>query len=112
MNGFEEFQKIGKDNFDVAVKSFGELNKSFQAIATEVNDYSKKAFEDGTATFEKLAGAKSVEQAVEIQTDYAKKAYEDYVAGASKIGELYVDLAKEIYKPVEDVLAKKVTPSA
>ena len=44
---------------------------------------------------------------VEIQTDYAKKAYEDYVAGASKIGELYVDLAKEIYKPVEDVLAKK-----
>lgn len=112
MNGFEEFQKFGKNNFDVAVKSFGELNKSFQAIATEVNDYSKKAFDEGTATFEKLSGAKSVEQAVEIQTNYAKKVYEDYVAGASKIGELYVDLAKEIYKPVEDAMAKKVAPTA
>ena len=108
MNGFEEFQKIGKDNFDATVKSFGEFNKSFQAIATEVTDYSKKAFEEGTATFEKLAGAKSVEQAVEIQTGYAKKVYEDYVAGASKIGEMYVDLAKDIYKPVEDAMAKKV----
>ena len=108
MNGFEDFQKIGKDNFDAAVKSFGEVNKSVQAITTEMTDYSKKAFEEGTATFEKLVSAKSVEQAVEIQTDYAKKAYEEYVAGASKIGELYVDLAKEIYKPVEDALAKKV----
>ncbi len=107
MNGIEDFQKIGKDNFDATVKSFGEVNKSFQAIATEVTDYSKKAFEESTATFEKLVGAKSVEQAVEIQTDFAKKAYENYVGQASKIGEMYVDLAKEIYKPVEDVLAKK-----
>lgn len=108
MNGFEDFQKIGKDNLEAAVKGFGEFNKGFQAITTELTDYSKKAFDEGTATFEKLAGAKSVEQAVEIQTDYAKKAYENYVAEASKIGELYVDLAKEIYKPVEDALAKKV----
>lgn len=107
MNGFEEIQKLGKENMDTAVKTFGEFNKSFQAIATEVTDYSKKAFEEGTATFEKLAGAKSVEQAVQIQSDYAKKAYEDYVTQASKIGEMYVDLAKEFYKPVEDVLAKK-----
>ena len=107
MNGFEEIQKLGKDNMDTAVKAFGEFNKGFQAIATEVTDYSKKAFEEGTATFEKLAGAKSVEQAVQIQSDYAKKAYEDYVTQASKIGEMYVDLAKEFYTPVEDVLAKK-----
>lgn len=107
ISGFEDFQKIGKDNFDAAVKSFGEVNKSFQAIATEVTDYSKKSFEESTATFEKLVGAKSVEQAVEIQTDFAKKAYEDYVSQVSKIGEMYVDLAKEIYKPVEDALAKK-----
>ena len=66
LKGFEEFQKVGKDGFDAAVKSFGEVNKGFQAIAAEVTDYSKKAFEDGTRAFEQLIGAKSVEQAVEI----------------------------------------------
>ena len=73
LKGFEEFQKVGKDGFDAAVKSFGEMNKGFQAIAAEVTDYSKKAFEDGTRAFEQLIGAKSVEQAVEIQSNVCEE---------------------------------------
>ena len=108
VKGFEEFQKVGKDGFDVAVRSFGEMNKGFQAIAAEVTDYSKKAFEDSTRAFEQLVGAKSIEQAVEIQSQYAKKTYDTYVAEMSKIGEMYVGLAKDAYKPVEVALSKKV----
>jgi hypothetical protein len=107
VKGFEDFQKVGKDGFDAAVKSFGEVNKGFQAIAAEVTDYSKKAFEDGTRAFEQLIGAKSVEQAVEIQSQYAKKAYDGYIAEVSKLGEMYAGLARDAYKPVE-VAFKKV----
>ena len=109
LKGFEEFQKVGKDGFDAAVKSFGEMNKGFQAIAAEVTDYSKEAFEDGTRCFEQLIGAKSVEQAVEIQSQYAKKAYDTYIAEMSKIGEMYAGLARDAYKPVESAFAKKVS---
>ncbi len=108
MQGFEEFQKVGKDGFDAAVRSFGEMNKGFQAIAAEVTDYSKKAFEDSTRAFEQLMGAKSIEQAVEIQSSYAKKAYDTYVAEMSKLGEMYAGLAKDAYKPVEAALGKKL----
>ncbi len=109
LKGFEEFQKVGKDGFDAAVKSFGEMNKGFQAIAAEVTDYSKKAFEDSTRCFEQLIGAKSVEQAVEIQSQYAKKAYDTYMAEMSKIGEMYAGLARDAYKPVETAFNKKVS---
>ena len=68
-----------------------------QAIAAEVADYSKKSFEDGSKALEKLFGAKTLEQAIEIQTDFAKTAYEGFIAGATKIGELYADLARETY---------------
>lgn len=108
LKGFEEFQKVGKDGFDAAVKSFGEMNKGFQAIAAEVTDYSKKAFEDGTRAFEQLIGAKSVEQAVEIQSQYAKRAYDTYISEVSKLGEMYAGLARDAYKPVETALTKKV----
>lgn len=108
VKGFEDFQKVGKDGLDAAVKSFGEVNKGFQAIAAEVTDYSKKAFEDGTRAFEQLIGAKSVEQAVQIQSQYAKKAYESYIAEASKLGEMYAGLARDAYKPVEVAYNKKV----
>lgn len=107
IKGIEDFQKMNKDNIEATVRSFGEVNKGFQAIATDWTDYSKKAFEDGTAAFEKLAGAKSVEQAVEIQSTFAKKAYDDYVSQVTKLSEMYVGLAKEAYKPVEAAVAKK-----
>ena len=106
MKNFEDLQQVGKENVDLAMKSMGTLTKGSQAIAVEVADYSKKAFEDGTAAIEKLFGVKSVEKAIELQTEYAKTAYEGFVAKATKIGELYADLAKETYKPFESMLAK------
>ena len=51
-------------------------------------------------------GAKSLEKAMEVQSDYLKSSYEDFVAEATKLGELYADLAKEAYKPFEGALAK------
>jgi hypothetical protein len=103
----EQFQKVGKDSFDAAVKSLGEVNKGLQAIAAEVTDYSKKAVEDSMRAFEQLMGAKSLEQAIEIQSQFTKKAYDTYMAEMSKLGEMYVGLAKNAYKPVESALPKK-----
>jgi hypothetical protein len=104
IKNFDEIQKLGQSNVDAAVKAFGEWNKGLQAIAAEMTDYTKRSFEEGTATFEKLLSAKSLEQAIEIQTGYAKRAYDEYMHQMSKIGGLYAELAKEAYKPVEKVL--------
>ena len=110
LKNFEDIQKLGKDNVDTCMKQFGTVSKGWQAIATEFADYSKKSFEDGSAALEKLFGAKTLEKAIEVQSDYVKTAYEGFVAEATKIGELYTDLAKETYKPLEGMIAK-VTPA-
>ena len=104
IKNFDDFQKLGQQNVDTAMKLVGEWSKGWQAIAAEMTDYTKRSFEEGTATVEKLLSAKSFEQAVEIQTGYAKRAYDDYMHQVSKLGGLYADLAKEAYKPVEKAL--------
>ncbi|MGE0230938.1 MAG: phasin family protein [Flavobacteriaceae bacterium] len=106
INGFESFQKYGKDNMDLAMKSFGTVSKGFQAIATEVADYSKKSLEDSAAAVEQLLGAKSFEKAFEIQSDFAKSSYESFVGEATKLGEMYAGMAKDAYKPFETAVAK------
>ena len=106
LKNFEDIQKFGKDNVDTCMKQFGSVSKGWQAIATEFADYSKKSFEDGSAALEKLFGAKSLEKAIEVQSDYVKTSYEGFVAQATKLGELYTDLAKETYKPYEGLLSK------
>jgi len=107
VKNFEDLQQVSKDNIDIAMKSMGAVSKSAQAIAAEVADYSKTSFEQSTAALEKLFGVKSLEKAIEVQTEYAKSAYEGFVAEATKIGELYADMAKETYKPFENLAKAK-----
>ena len=106
IQSFEDASKAGQEFMDTGLKSFAALSKNAQAITVEATEYSKKAFENGTAAFEKLTSAKSLDKAVEIQTDYAKQAYEGFVAQATKMGELYAEMAKDAYKPFESVVAK------
>lgn len=103
---FEDFQKYGRENVDLALKSFGSVSKGFQAIAGEVADYTKKSFEDNSALVEKLVGVKTLDKAIEVQSAFVKSSYETYLARVTKIGELYAEIAKESYKPVETALAK------
>jgi phasin family protein len=102
----EDMQKLSQDSMANAMSSFGTWTKSAQAIAAEIVDYSKKSVEGSTAAVERLMGAKTIEKAMEIQSEYLKTSYQDFVAEATKLGELYTDLAKEAYKPFEGVIAK------
>jgi len=102
----DQTNKFGQDSVGMALNSFGAWTENVQAIASEVADYSKRAFEGSAAAWQKLIGAKSLEKAMEVQNEYLKSSYEDFSAQSTKLGELYADLAKEAYKPFEGMLAK------
>ena len=106
MMNFESTSKMTKEAMDNMLTAYSSMTKSFQQIAAEAADYSKKSYEDSAAAFEKLVTAKSLDKAFEVQSDYAKTSYEGFVAQATKMGELYTDLAKEAYKPFEDAVSK------
>lgn len=103
---FDQFQKFGKEQFEAAVAAASSIAKGVQAIATENTDYAKKSAEAGSAFVEKLLGVKTIEAAIQVQTDFAKASYEGFVAQTAKLGELYQNLAKEAFKPVEGAVAK------
>ena len=106
VKNLEDMQKFGKDGVEVALKSFDAYAKNVQGIAQEFADYSKKSVEEGSKTMEKLLGAKSFDNAIEIQNAYLKSAYEGFVSQTAKLGSLYADLARETYKPFESQIAK------
>lgn len=105
-NYFEDFQKLSQESLDTTMANVGVVSKTLQTIATETADYSKKSLEEGSATVEKLMGVKTLDKAIEIQSEYAKTSYEGFVAQATKVGEMYTEMAKEVYKPLEAAFAK------
>ena len=74
--------------------AFSEFGNRWMAIATEMATYTERSFQDGSATLSKLMGAKSIVEAIEIQTEFAKRAYDAHVKEMAKISDLYRELAK------------------
>ncbi len=89
-----------------SMASVSAVNEGLQAIAGEAADYSRKSLEDASALVQKLASIRSVEQAFHAHSIFSKNAYEAFVSQAAKFGELYADIAKEVFKPYEAVLVK------
>ncbi|MDO6964026.1 phasin family protein [Rhizobium alvei] len=103
---FDDTSAYGKEAMDSVLTSYSTAAKGFQAIAAETADYSKKSFEATVSHYEKLMATKSVEAAFELQSSFAKSSMESFIAEMSKIGEMYVDLAKGAFKPVEAAASK------
>jgi phasin family protein len=101
-----EYQRAAESGFEAASRSFTEANKGFQALAAEMMEYSKAAFDDAIRTWEQLIGVRSLEQAIQIQSDYAKRVYENHMAELKKLGEMCVGMVRDASKPVEDASRK------
>ena len=112
LTNFPEIKPFGTAPFEAFSAANAASIKGLQAIAAETTDYSKKSFEKSRGFFEKLVGVKKIEEAIQLQSDFAKSAHEDFMAQATKIGEMYGNLAKEVFKPVTVASPAKTSANA
>ena len=94
-------QSAAEGGFEAASRSLGEVNKGFQALATEMTDFSKSRFDEVVHAWEQLLRARSFGDVVDVQTRYAQKAYDAYMSEMSKLGEMYIGMMRDASKPVE-----------
>ena len=91
-----EFQKAAEGGFEAVSRSFSEANRGFQALAAEMMNYSKEAFDDAVRTWEQLIGVKSLDQAIEIQSQYAERVYDKHMAELAKLGEMCIGVVRHL----------------
>ena len=108
MNSIEQYQNHLKQHGEATMASAGDLAKHFHAIAAAHADYAKRSFKEGV--FEKLASAKSLQEAIEIRTEYTKAGYETFVAESKRIAEMYNELSKIALKPFGGMTRENVLP--
>ena len=98
--GFEGLTAFGQENVDALVKSSDIAAKAAEGIGSEVSAYSKKAFEDGVAAAQDLAGAKTLTELFEKQTAFAQSYFEGFVQQSTKLNEIIVAASKDISAPI------------
>lgn len=93
----EEIMTLGLSQVDVLTAAATSTAKGLLAITTEATGYSKKSVENGFALWERLLHARKPDEIVQLQSDFGKTAYDDFIAGATKVSNIYADLAKEAF---------------
>jgi phasin family protein len=97
-----EANTLSKKNLEAVVASVTAATKGAEALGAETFAYSKKAAEDQVAAVKSLAAAKSVQEAMELQTTWAKSALEAYIAQMSKASEIVSASIKDSMKPLNE----------
>jgi phasin family protein len=92
---------FSKANVEACVESATIAGEGFRTISTEVSMYSKKAIEESVAATKALMGAKSIHEAIELQTSFAKMAFGAYVGQLKILNELFVGTAKDAIAPIQ-----------
>ena len=99
----QEYQNAAVTGLEASSRSVSEFNRGMQEIADEMTDYSKRSLEEVVGAWQRLLDARPFGRLVEIQTRYIQNAYEAYTSEASRIGELYLGLARRVADPIEKV---------
>lgn len=98
---YDEFTVLNKDNVDAVMKSGAIVAKGYEAIGQEVMAFAKASIEANVATAQALFGAKTLREAVELQTEFTRKAFDDMMAESAKLGEMSVKLANDAARPLQ-----------
>ena len=105
VNDFSAFQK---DTVDAVIASATTATKSIEELNASTMAFAKKSMEDGVAAAKSMAGAKSVQDLIELQADYTKSTLDAYLAEVNKNTDLVSAMVKETFKPINERVSAAV----
>lgn len=108
LNAMNEFSAFQKDTVDAVIASAATTSKSLEEMNASAMAFAKKSMEDGMAAAKTMAGAKSVQELIEIHADYTKSTLDSYLTEVNKHTDLMSKLMKDGFKPINDRMAAAV----
>ena len=105
---FGEINAFSKENVEAVVASVTTAGKGAEKFNAKVAEYAKQAMEDSVAAAKKLAGAKSVQEVIELQSTLAKSSMDTYIGEVNALADLYAASVKDAMKPLNDRVSAAV----
>jgi phasin family protein len=91
-----------KKNLEAMIASMTAAAKGAETVGARAMAFSKKSMEGQVAAAKALSSAKSLQEAVELQTTFAKTAFETYISEINEISEITSASMKESLSPLNE----------
>ena len=96
----EELADLTRGNVEALVASSKIAAKAVETLSQDAAEYSRKSFEDASATFKSFAEVKSATDLFKLQGDFARAAFDSAVAETARVSEALVKLAGDVAEPL------------
>jgi phasin family protein len=100
MSAMNDVSAHSKDNLEAVTASVAAATKGAETLGAQAMAYSKKTMENNIAAAKALSGAKSLQEAMELQTSFAKSSMESFVAEMTKMSETAAASFKATFSPL------------
>jgi phasin family protein len=97
-----EANTVSKKNLEAVVASITAATKGAETIGAQAMALSKRTFDDQVTVARSLAGAKSLQDVVELQSTYARSFVESYMAEVGKLTDVVQASLKDSMKPLNE----------
>ncbi len=99
---YNDFVTFGQDNIDAFVRANAAFTRGFEQISKNFVALATKSVEDAVEAGKKIAGSKSVAEALELQTRFATDSIESLISEGKKVQDLSTSLVKEVTGPLTE----------
>jgi len=100
MKSTEDFVAFGQANLEAFVKSGQIWSAGVQELTKQFATSAKASFEESVSTFKAITTAKSVKEAMELQSTFAKSALEKAMAESNKMTDASIKLTEQTLAPI------------
>ena len=100
LTAINELNAQSKHNLEAVVASATAATKGAETLGSQALAFSKASVEANMAAARSLTSARSVQEAVELQTSWAKSALETYLSELNKASETVAASVKESLTPL------------
>lgn len=102
MNNYDDIVAFNQNTFDAFVASGTVFAKGFETLTKHYVSFASESFEEAVEASKKIATAKTVNEAVDMQTKLAKTAWEKAVSEGQKVTEISTGIFKEASAPISE----------
>jgi phasin family protein len=100
MKSTEDFVAFGQANLEAFMKSGQIWSAGMQELTKQFATTAKASFEESVSTFKAISTAKSVKEAMELQSTFAKSALEKAMAESNKLTDASIKLTEQTLAPI------------
>jgi phasin family protein len=102
LSTLNQLNDVSKRNLEAVVASVSAATRGAEALGAQAMSYGKSSMEQSAEAARALSAAKSVQEAVELQTNYARTALETYLSEMNRMSETVAAAVKDSLAPLNE----------